>query len=65
MEVSSKLTEWEVNFLCPYFLPFGLNTERVSLHIQSECGKIRTIKFPNTDTFRAVNCWKYCARPEN
>ena len=30
----------------PYFLAFGLNTERyfVSLHIQSECGKIWTRK---------------------
>ena len=27
----------------------------VSLHIQSECGKIRTRKTPNTDTFRAVS----------
>ena len=39
-----------------YFLAFGLNTERylVSLHIQSECGKIRTRKTPNMDTFYAV-----------
>ena len=46
---------------CPYselfwsahFSAFGLNTERygVSLHIQSECGKILTEKTPNTDTF--------------
>ena len=26
----------------------------ISLHIQSECGKIRTRKIPNTDTFHAV-----------
>ena len=33
-------------FSGPYFPAFGLNTERyfVSLHIQSECGKIRTRK---------------------
>ena len=33
-------------FSDPYFPAFGLNTERyfVSLHIQSECGKIRTRK---------------------
>ena len=40
----------------PYFLAYGLNTERysLSLHIQSECGKIRTRIAPNTDTFYAV-----------
>ena len=39
-----------------YFPAFGLNTERyeVSLHIQSEYGKMRTIITPNTDTFHAV-----------
>ena len=39
-----------------HFLAFGLNTERykVSLRIQSECGKIRTRITPNTDTFYAV-----------
>ena len=44
------------SFSGPYFPAFGLNTERysVSLRIQSECGKIRTRKFPNTDTFHAV-----------
>ena len=33
-------------FFVPYFPAFGLNTERyfVSLHIQPECGKIRTRK---------------------
>ena len=35
-----------------YFPAFELNTER-SLHIQSECGKIRTRKTPNTHTFHA------------
>ena len=29
-------------FSGPHFPAFGLNTERVSLRIQSECGKIRT-----------------------
>ena len=43
-------TAWKVPrygvFSCPYFLAFGLNTERyrVSLRIQSEYGKIRTRK---------------------
>ena len=43
-------TAWKVSnyglFSGPYFPAFGLNTERysVSLHIQSECGKIRTRK---------------------
>ena len=37
----------------PYFPTLGLNTERdgVSLCFQSKCGKIRTRKTPNTDTF--------------
>ena len=41
----------------PYISGFGLNTERykVSLRIQSECGKIRTRITPNMDTFHAVN----------
>ena len=41
----------------PFFLAFGLNTERysVSLRIQSEYEKIRTRKTPNTDTFHAMN----------
>ena len=40
-----------------HFPAFGLNTEiySVSLRIQSKCGKIRTTKPPNTDTFLAVN----------
>ena len=40
----------------PYFLAFGLYTERhgVSLHIQSECGKIRTRITRNIDTFHEV-----------
>ena len=35
---------------------YGLNTERyrLSLRIQSKCGKIQTIKTPNPDTFHAV-----------
>ena len=28
--------------------------QSVSLHIQSKCGKIRTRKTPNTDTFHVV-----------
>ena len=37
-----------------HFTAFGLNTDGVSLRIESECGKIRTKKAPNTDTFHAV-----------
>ena len=39
------------------FPAFGLNTEiyLISLHIQSECGKIRTRITPNMDTFHAVS----------
>ena len=45
------------SFSGPSFPAFGLNTERygISLHIQSEYGKIRTRKTPNTDTLYAVN----------
>ena len=48
---------------CPYselfwsvFPPYGLNTERyrVSLRLQSECGKIRTRITPNRDTFQTI-----------
>ena len=46
------------SFPGPYFPAFGLNTERysvrVSLCIQSECGKLQTRKTPNTDSFHAV-----------
>ena len=40
----------------PHFPAFGLNTERyrVSLRIQSECGKMRTRITPDMDTFYAV-----------
>ena len=40
----------------PYFPSFGLNMARyfVSFRIPSECGKIRTRRSPNTDTFYAV-----------
>ena len=47
------------SFSGPYFPAFGLNTERYPLslfYIQSECGKIRTRKTPNTDNFPAVQC---------
>ena len=39
-----------------YFTAFRLNTDSVSLRIQSECTKIRTRKTPNTDTFHVVEC---------
>ena len=44
------------SFSGPYFAAFRLNKERyqVSLRIQSECGKIRTRKTPNTDPFYTV-----------
>ena len=40
-----------------YFPAFGLNTQvyRVNICIQSECGKIRTRKTQNTDTFNAAS----------
>ena len=43
----------------PYFLAFGLNTERyrVSLSIQFKCRKTRTRITPNTDTSHALP-WK-------
>ena len=43
-------------FSGPYFPAFGLNTERygVSLRIQSEWGKMRTKKTPNTGTFHTL-----------
>ena len=42
-----------------YFLAFKLNAEKyaVSLRVQSECGKIRTRKTPNTDIFHAVSLY--------
>ena len=45
------------SFSGPYFPAFGMNTERysVSLRIQYDCGKIRTRKTPNMDTFHAVS----------
>ena len=44
------------NFSRPCFPVFGLNTKiyTVNLRIQSECGKVRTRKFPNKNTFYAV-----------
>ena len=44
------------SFSGSYFPAFGLNTGKysVSLRIQSELGKIRTRKTPNTETFHAV-----------
>ena len=44
------------SFSGPYFLVFGLHTERysVSLRMQSKCEKIRTKKTPNTVTFHAM-----------
>ena len=61
--MSLLFTVWKVSvfglFLVLFFV-FGLNTERcrVSLRIKSECGKIRTRKTPNTDTFYAMKRFK-------
>ena len=45
------------SFSGPHFPAFRLNTKRysASLRIQSECGKIRTRKTPNMDTFHATS----------
>ena len=57
-----KIYNWILRKKCPHrsysgphFPAFGLNTERcgVSLHIQSECGKMQSRITPNTDTFPA------------
>ena len=42
-----------LSFSGPYFSAFRVNTEIISVN-QSECGKIRTRKTPNTDTFYVV-----------
>ena len=48
---------------CPYLEFFGSVFSRIRtdysvyLHIQSECRKMRTKKFPNTDFFHAVLSW--------
>ena len=44
------------SFSGPHFPAFGLTTERysVSYRIQSECGKVRTRKTPNTDSSHTV-----------
>ena len=49
------------SFSGPYFPAFGLNMERyyVSLRTQSECGKMRISKTPNTDTFHAAFVYMY------
>ena len=41
------------SFSGPHFPAFGLNTEiySVNFRIHSQCGKMRTRKTPNTDTF--------------
>ena len=63
-EVKSSLIDKSINhcvksvlFSNPYFPAFGLNTEGhpVFLPIHSKCGKIRTRKTPNTNTFHAIN----------
>ena len=40
---------------CSYSSKSNKLTASVSLRIQSECGKIQTIKTPNTDNFHAVS----------
>ena len=48
-------------FFGPYFLTFRLNKKihRVNLHIQSECGRMGTRKFLNTDYFEEGNHLEY------
>ena len=48
-------------FSSPYFLRFGLTTERhrINLRIQSECRKIRTRKTPNMHTFYAMKIYVF------
>ena len=41
------------SFPGPFFPAFGLNTERYGVW-NAECGKIRTSKTPNRDTFHSV-----------
>ena len=61
IRIMNGITSWKVSisevFFGPYFLAFGLNTERysVSLRIPSKCEKIRTRETLNTDTFCAGN----------
>ena len=54
------------SFSGPHFAAFGLNTEICSanLCIQSECGKKRTKKNSNTDTFYAVKLISNALRGE-
>ena len=44
------------SFFDSYFPAFGLNAKRcfIPLRIQWDCGKIRTRRTPNTDTFHTV-----------
>ena len=59
-EITCKKSVRIRSFSGLFFPAFGLNTERygVSLCIESECGKIRTRKTPNTDTYHAKTCKK-------
>ena len=54
LNVSGVTPIW--SYSGPYFLAFGLNMERyrVSLRIQSECGKMPTRITPNTENFFTV-----------
>ena len=62
-DISTYSVNLNLNHYCaksfsgPYFPAFGPKMERygVSLCIQPKCGKIRTRKSPNTDTFSAVH----------
>ena len=40
------------SYFGPHFPAFRLNSNSMSLRIQSECGKMRTRITPNTDTLR-------------
>ena len=60
MDVTSSINESVCirSFPGPLFPAFGLNTERYGVW-NAECGKIRTSKTPNRDTFHSV--WTHFA----
>ena len=51
-----KVSVFELSLvrISPYSLRINTDRHGVSLRIQSKCGKMRTRKNPNTDTFHAV-----------
>ena len=51
-----KVSVFAVFVVSPYFPAFGLNTDRyaVFFQIESEWGKVLTVKAPNADSFHAL-----------